>query len=195
MSMNKQLLQVQAYFETLTSIPVLEWLHIARLFKFRRIKKGEYYVRQGEKCPYMGIIIQGLMYSYYETLQGDIGVKRFLLPGNPVAAFPEVIFDQPSKYSSKALEDTVIAYLEYQELVKAADRHPCWDRIMRKSLEKEVATREQKEYLIFMLSAQERYESFLETHRKIVESVPQYLIASYIGVTPEALSRIRTKRT
>lgn len=190
----QEIAQIKKYFKSLANVPDEELNHLDQILKIHHLKKGDYYCRQAEFFTNIGFVVKGLMYSFYESAAGDIGVKRFLTVGDPVAAYPEVVFNLPASYSSKALEDSCIVHMDYKDFVKLSERHPCWDRIVRKSLEVEVLQREKREYSLFMLSAAERYEHFLKSNSALAQKVPQYLIASALGMTPEALSRIRSKK-
>lgn len=178
---------------SLIELPDQEWRHAENLFKFKTIKKGEIYCSQGVRFPYIGFLAKGLIYSYYETEVGDVSVKRFLLPGDPVSAYPEIIFDLPASYSSRALEESLIVHMDYLDFMALTERHHCWDRFIRKSLELEIFKREKREYSLFMLSATQRYEEFVKSGGDLVSRIPQYLIASALGISPEALSRIRAR--
>lgn len=184
---------ILAFFQGLTEIPPLEWAHAIRFFKGHQLKKGEKWFTQGEMFPYVGALTKGIVYSYYEDTEGQIGVKRFVTPGLPVAPYPSIVTETPSNYSLRALEDSSLFYIHYSDFKKLMARHICWERAGRLTLEKEVMSREQKEYELFMLSPEERYKAFFSQYSGIIDKIPQYLIASYIGITPEALSRIRSR--
>jgi CRP-like cAMP-binding protein len=189
-----ELRALKEFFESCAVIPPREWLRAVRFVRLSRLKKGDLFFRQGEFCDKIGFVVRGLGYVFFQDEDGRQGTRRFIVAGMPVSPYPAVVTREPANDSLEALEDMVIVWMTYTAFEELMERHPCWDRIMRKSLEREIMEREVKEYELFMLSASERYERFCRHYHGLVSRVPQYLIASYIGVTPVALSRIRNRR-
>ena len=81
-------------------------------------------------------------------------------------------------------------FLQYQKLY---DSHPCWERIARICLENHFIEREKREYQLLMMNAQERYEQFLISYSDCIDMLPNKDIASFLGITPEAFSRLKKK--
>lgn len=192
--MDSSFARLKDFLTSFASVPVTEWLHALPLFKLSRLDKGEFFFRQGQSFQRIGLLVSGLVNTFYLDSEGDIHVKRFIGPGKPVAPYPSVVTGEVATYNLQALEKSLIAHIAYSDYQELLERHMCWERITRKSLEQEIMEKDSKEYDLFMLSAEERYESFLKRHPSIAGKIPQYLIASYIGITPVALSRIRGQR-
>lgn len=156
--------------------------------------KGDHFCRQGDTFSQLGLLISGLICSQYEREDGKVHVKRFIRPGQPTGAYPTAVSGKVS-YSLVALEDTMILHFDYKVLVDLYEKSHDWEKLGRTLLEKEVILRNQREYQLFIYSATQRYEAFLQEHPGLENQIPQYLIASYLGITPVALSRIRSKRS
>lgn len=185
---------VQNFLNKATQVPPSEWLHAAKLFSVTRIKKGDYYWRQGEGFRRIGIMVRGLAAAQYEFEDGSQRIKRFLTSGDPVGPYPSIVTGEEVNYSMLCFEDSIFIHMAYQDWEKLLLRHRCWETITRKSLEAEVFEREYREYQLLVCSATERYENFLERRPEYETRLPQYAIASYLGITPVALSRIRKRR-
>jgi CRP-like cAMP-binding protein len=178
---------------TTLDVPSDEWPYLERCLQTRSLKAGEIYYSQGEACDEIGFIVAGLAYNYYTSESGDAFVKNFVMPGNAVASYMSVILSAPATYSCKAIDDCVLITLKYNDLKALYARHACWERLGRLNAEKCFFVTEEREQQLLTLDATARYNSFLKNHADLASRVPQYLIASYIGVSPVTLSRIRSK--
>lgn len=171
-------------------VPVTEWKKAAGLFRLQSLKKGECFFRAGEKASRMGILTKGSAFVYYEMGDGSHLVRRFFEVGDRCGSYPAVVHANPTPDTFEALEDSTILSIDYAELKKLMASHICWERMVRRALEKEVEEREARELELFSMSLEERYNSFRQRRPQIVKKVPKKLLASYLGVTPEAFSRL-----
>ena len=133
------------------------------------------------------------MYNFYTNAKGEEFVKNFVTEGNPVASYMSVIRGNPAAYSCMAIEDTLLVTLKYSDLKKLYETYSCWERMGRVNAEQCYFETEQREQQLLTMDATERYELFMKQNARLASRVPQYLIASYIGVSPVTLSRIRSK--
>jgi CRP-like cAMP-binding protein len=174
-------------------VPAEQWPHLEQCLQLRKLSKDEVYYSEGTLCDEVGFLVDGLVYNYYTNEKGDEFVKNFVLPGNPVASYMSVILTAPAAYTCKAIEESVLVTMKYKDLLKLYDLHPCWDRLGRMNAEKCFFVTEQREQQLLTMDATTRYAEFLKNNRELANRIPQYLIASYIGVSPVTLSRIRAK--
>ncbi|MCC7405619.1 MAG: Crp/Fnr family transcriptional regulator [Bdellovibrionales bacterium] len=173
------------------AIPPTEWLAFARMLKFRKLRKGEVYFRQGERFDEIGFVVRGLLYTYYLDASGIETVKYIATEGTPVCPYAALIQNRPSHFSAKCLEPTFLVVLRYDDLLKLYRRHVCWVNMGRIFAERLFILREERERQFQTLDAEARYQCFVEVFGKHLERIPQYLIASCIGISPVHLSRIR----
>jgi CRP-like cAMP-binding protein len=175
------------------SIPPGEWLFLLRHLRIRRLDKGEVFFKQGEHFDDIGFIVRGVMFNYYTNAEGEEFVKVILGDGMLVAPYSTQIQKKPSPFSARTIEKTLLVTLKYSDLEKMYDRNVCWERLGRKMAEVLFARKEDREWQFLMADAKMRYELFKKENAKFLDRIPQYLIASYIGVSPVTLSRIRNE--
>ncbi|MDG0817188.1 Crp/Fnr family transcriptional regulator [Bdellovibrio svalbardensis] len=174
-------------------IPPDQWLQFVRYLNVRNLKADEVYYSQGQKYEEIGFVVKGLVYNFYSNDKGEEFVKNFVAEGSTVASYMSVVRELPAVYSCVAVEDTHLVTVKYSDLKKLYESHSCWERLGRLNAEECLFETEQREQQLLMMNATERYELFMKQNAALANRLPQYLIASYIGVSPVTLSRIRGK--
>ncbi len=174
------------------ALPISEWLRILPMLQWRSLKKGEYFFRQDEEVHEIGFVIKGLLYNYYLDPNGKDFVKYFISENNFVACYSSLIQKRPAKYSCRTIEPTTLVTMPYKCLRDLYESHPVWDRIGRLNAEKLYIEKESREQYFLMADAHTRYNGFIKERPDLLQRVPQYLIASYIGISPISLSRLRS---
>jgi CRP-like cAMP-binding protein len=182
---------LKKYMVEAFSLPPSEWLRLVKLLRFKTLAKGEYFVRQGGAVSEIGFVVEGLLYNYYTDDSGEDFVKFFIPENNMVACYSSLIQEIPASFSSQALEPSTLITIPFKEVRKFYEGHSIWERIGRLSVEKLYIDMERREQYFLMADAKSRYEAFLREKPELVQRVPQYIIASYIGISPVSLSRIR----
>lgn len=183
--------KLKNYLQSFMSIPPLEWPHLIKSLRYRSLKKDEHFFKQGEVFGEIGFVAKGLLYNYYTNRAGDEFVKIFVKEGEPVSPYSSQIQGIPANYSCKALENTHLITLKFEALQNLYRRHACWERLGRLNAEKYFINKESREHEFLIADAKGRYEHFVRDHQELINRVPQYLIASYLGMSPVSLSRIR----
>ena len=141
----------------------------------------------------MRFLVSGIARYYYLSVEGKERNKSFAKPICAITSLPTLIDASPATFSAQALSDCVCLSISYQQIQELNDSYKCWARLClrifeRLALEKDVRIAE-----LLMCSATERYLIFLEEYAELAEQIPNYHIASYLGITEVALSRIRNK--
>jgi CRP-like cAMP-binding protein len=108
-------------------------------------------------------------------------------------SFQSLVLGEPCGFFIQALERTETIVLPNRVLNEFYDRHPCWERIGRRNAENLALFKEMREKEFLLDSLETRYRRFLKDYPSLTDRIPQYHIASYLGVTDVALSRIRKK--
>ena len=192
MEKNQYLARVRNELMKYGPIPDSEWEKVARAsYESLQFKKGQYFVRIGDIPDKMGFIWSGLFRVFYLTEQGDERILVFRGENRFLSAFSAFLEKQPSWYGIQALEPSLLLCFNLDHYQRLMSEHPCWSQISRKYVENLFVEKEKREREFLSENAETRYLNFLESYPDIEQRVPQYQIASYLGITPVALSRIR----
>lgn len=138
-------------------------------------------------------IIDGIVHSFYLTTEGKEFIKHFALKNDVVGSFSSLVLKTPCRFSVQALEKTEVFALPLAIVNAGYQRHPAWERIDRKHAERIAVKKELRECDFLIDSPEVGYRQFLSEYPGLVDRIPQYHIASYLGITDVALSRIRKR--
>lgn len=168
-----------------------QWSNFAAIFREKRLAAQERVILPGDKAHRTYFVCQGLLRVYYVTDDGKESNKGFVTEGafgGPMAASA---LDLPVLYGVQALESTTLLVAPYRDFAAFFDQHPVFDRLGRKIAESILIHKELRERSLLLQNASERYLDFLKRYKELVPRIPQYHIASYLGISEVSLSRIR----
>jgi CRP-like cAMP-binding protein len=158
----------------------------------KQLKKKEYLVRENEVNTFSSFVIKGCLRSYSIDANGFEHIVQFAPEGWWIADIYSVIANVPGKLSIDALEDTQIFTLKRKDQEILFDKYPKFERFFRIITENSIAANHHRLMDYMGLTAQERYEGFCNRYPALIKRLPQKQVASYIGVTPEFLSKMRS---
>jgi len=167
------------------------YLQLKEVLKEVRLKKKEYLVKAGETCSFIGFVHQGVLRSY-TIKDGDEFNLAFSLPGSFVSSYTSFLTQTQTNGYIQALSDATIytiSYADYGELLKS---NPIWYKLGKHIADTLFIKKCKRETSLLIDSATERYKLLLATYPQIEQLVAQYHIASYLGIKPESLSRIKS---
>lgn len=171
------------------------WKDFSALFTSAKLKKGEYFVREGTHNDSLAFIIDGALRAFYLDQNGTFYNKTFFIKGSFAASLASILQGIPSFLNFDALIDTQMLVGHYRQLEALFDKHRCIETITRKIIEYEwVIKKEQRELRLVLNDAAQRYAYFREEYPGLENKIPQYHIASHLGITPIQLSRIRARK-
>jgi CRP-like cAMP-binding protein len=184
---------LRAQIKRLTPIPDDDWQLLLPYLKEVTIKKGSFMVKEGEKAKDVGMIITGQMRHFY-TRDGEEKTTYFYFENAFVSAYISCITGAPSLLSIEALTDTQLIVFPYARLKELFGISIHWERFGRLIAEWAMMGLEDRMVGLLTQSPEERYTALLAGNKsKIIERIPQHLIANYLGITPVSLSRIRNR--
>ena len=154
--------------------------------------KGDILQREGENCSKAFFVKKGLLRSYTIDDKGKEHIFMFAPESWVIADIESQEFNQPAKLFIDCIEASEVIILDRSLLFKS-DLNIDQLKNNANLLSRRVAVLQRRVIMLMSASAKDRYELFLETYPKIPNRVPQRMIASYLGITPEALSKIRGK--
>jgi CRP-like cAMP-binding protein len=164
------------------------------LFTITKLKKDQNWITIGTKGTHLGYLITGLIRAYHLTADGNEYTKTIFMEGDFVAPLASLTTGTPSPVSLQALTPVELTTAQYVDIEKIYRKHHCLESMARKLIQHEWVKKEIREINLVTLSAEKRYDLFLEEYRGLEERIPWYHIASFLGITPVALSRIRKRK-
>lgn len=162
------------------------------ILKFKKIKKNEHLLIEGDYCNF-GVFIQKGCIRHYYFNDGVESTGNFFFENAWYADFESFLYGKPSKLNIEALEDCEL-YLAYKDdFDKLVIQYPVFNSFLREMMERTIKGLTGKGMSMTLLNPEERYLALIKYRPKVVERVSLKYIASYLGVKPESLSRIRTR--
>lgn len=184
---------LKKYIDTISPIKDQTWERLKHIFKETVLKKGVYFVKEGEISRKFAFLESGIVRGFYQNPEGIEYNRSFFVTPAFIGNYASLITNKPSLSSQQALTDCRILVSNYNELENLFDASPDLERFARKFAENYFVKYEQKEIEIIFQNADTRYLAFQKEYPDLLQQIPQYHIASYLGVTPTQLSRIRRK--
>lgn len=185
----------RTYIDAYISTPVsdADFACICAAFVPKRLKKKAFLLRAGEVCKYFAFVLAGALRLYSVDDKGGEHVLSFGVENWWVGDRESCVLLTPSRYYIDALEDAnllLITHAQMQELIRTV---PAMAELMRELDRRHAIATQKRLQAAISSTAEERYITFLSQYPSYVHRFPQHLIASYLGILPETLSRIRTK--
>jgi len=162
------------------------------LFKPLELKSGDYFVEEGELCRYVGFIESGLV-RYHMNDDGNQKTLYFNKEGEFVCNYQSFLPKAPSNTSIQAIEDTRMQVITYDNLQRLYKNVREGEKLGRLAIEGVFLSSLQQLKSFYRDSPAERYQQFLSAYPELAQRIPQYHIASYVGIKPQSLSRIRKR--
>lgn len=159
----------------------------------RKYLKGQYVVQQGDVCKHESYVLKGCLKTFYIDPGGNEHIVMFAIENWWTADLGSFISQTPADYNVQCLEDTELVQFSYEKLEQLYSMIPKLERFFRIIIQKAYVASEKRLIGNFSQGAKERYLRFREQYPQIEQRVPQYMVASYLGITKEFLSKIRNQ--
>jgi CRP/FNR family transcriptional regulator, anaerobic regulatory protein len=161
------------------------WEAICAQLKMVSLRKGASLLKAGEVCRHLYYLRQGLLRMYY-LKEGEEHIRQFFFENGLTTDLMSALTGEPSRLHFDALEDTEVVLIP----IELMHRFPLFKE---KALTDNLFHVSNRMASIFLDSPEEKYRQLLAERPKVIQRIPQYMIAAYIGVTPEGLSRIKRR--
>ena len=159
----------------------------------RKYLKGQYILQQGDISQTECFIISGCTKMFYLDDNGQEHIIMFSIEDWWTSDLGSFISQTPSDFNVQCLENTEIIQFSYDNIEEIFSKIPKLERFFRKIIEKAFVASQKRIIRNFSLTAKERYVIFRNSYPKIEQRIPQYMIASYLGITKEFLSKIKSQ--
>lgn len=168
-----------------------EFARCETFFIPRRVRRKQFLLQEGEVCKHIAFVTGGCLRAYTVDRKGEEHIIQFAIEDWWISDLHSLLSGEPATYNIDALEDSDVLLLEKESREKMLSAVPRLERFFRLLQEANYVATHKRINESLSASAEERYLTFLKTYPALVERVPQSQIASYLGVTPQSLSRIR----
>ena len=160
----------------------------------RDVKKKEHLLRAGEVCHDNYFIVKGCFRLYLITAKGAEQVIQFGIENWWITEYVSLKSGRPSDFYLQAVEPSTIVVLKRSREEALFEKIPQLEKYFRLVLEKAYSAQLNRIHYIFNMTGEENYWLMVERYPEFVQRVPQYMLASFLGITPEFLSALRAKR-
>lgn len=185
--------QLRTQFEEAYLTSIDGWEEIARQFCYREIPAQEHWIKAGDYCIDMCIILEGLLRVYYIDQSGNEVNQHFYQAGEVFAPISAIISQEPCQYYIQVLEPAKLMLADYNELHTIASDNAGWLKLEITMLQEVFIKNAKHEAQLLMGNAEQRFRWFCKEYPQLLERLPQYHVASFLGITPVSLSRLRKK--
>ncbi|WP_312905851.1 Crp/Fnr family transcriptional regulator [Sphingobacterium multivorum] len=181
------------YFNNLISLNDKEQELVSTYFIPRLYRKRQYILQQGDTCTQFNFVISGCLRMYKVDEKGNTHVIYFATENWWMIDLGSFHSRTPSELNIEALEDTTVLQISYDNLISLYTEAPKFNRIFRVLIENSYIAMQNRLLQNISSTAEQRYQDFVDTYPHLINRLPQVQIASFLGITPEFLSRLRNK--
>ncbi|WP_343702768.1 Crp/Fnr family transcriptional regulator [Chitinophaga sp.] len=186
--MENMLLQ---YIRSIVQVPPAEVEKLLDIGKHVTIRKGDYFLQEGQIPRKFAFVGKGLFRYLYIDADGREYTRNFMPERSFISAYAAMVQQKPSRMFIEALENSEIMEIDYSRWQEVKKGHACWSQFVIILLQKAFVFIENRERDLLLLDAGQRYNVFREEFPGLEKRVSQQLLASYLGISPVSLSRLR----
>jgi len=164
------------------------------LFTLEKFEKNQFFAKSGEYSKKMAFAKSGVLRAFFQNEKGEQYNKSFFKAGDFLGAYSSLITGQKNLIDIQCLTDCELLTADYNSFTQLYDDYPGLERIARITAEQFFIQKEKREIELVTLEAKDLYKIFQEEYPDLEQHIPQYHIASYLGISATQLSRIRAKK-
>jgi len=179
------------YLKAKSNIEEPDFQQLIKKVSFKSIEKGEILLRSGEVCKHSFFVENGLLRSYTVDGAGKEHIIQFGSENWIVSDRSSAFFNEPSDLFIDAIEDTQVVLISSDFINEASELSSSFRNYNQIALQNHIRHQQKRINLLLSASAERRYMNFIKLYPDLTLRVPQWMIASYLGITPESLSRVR----
>ena len=180
------------YVEGKISLTEEQYGRLQSLCIIKKLRKKQYLLQEGDTWKYHAFITKGCMRTYSIDQKGLEHIIYFGIENWWIGDKESLMFDQPSKYNIDAVEDSEVVLFADPNFNLACKEIPAFNDMIDNILQRSFAKSQSRIQAAISYTAEEKYLNFLNKYPGFATRIPQSMIASYLGITPETLSRVRS---
>ena len=184
--------QIRSFFEQTVQMKDSDWDYFSSKLKRSEHKKGSKLVGAGDVERHLNFIEKGSIRMYVPKEENDM-TFAFCFSGQFMSAYDSFLTQTPSKYQTETMTDSILWRLTFDDLQDIYTHTECGQLIGRKAAENLFLIKANREQSLLNETAEQRYINLFTERPRLIKEIPQKFLASYIGITPQALSRIRKR--
>ena len=185
------LTQFKKYLTEQAGLSETTYQEILPLVETKTIDKGDMLLTAGQICNYSFFVESGLLRSYTIDQQGKYHIIQFASENWIISDRSSIYFDEPSDFYIDAIEPTTVVFINQNFISKACELSESYRIFNDKALQNHIRHLQKRINLLLGANAETRYLDFIQLYPDMLLRVPQWMIASYLGIMPESLSRVR----
>ena len=163
------------------------------MIRYKKIKKKEYLVREQQICSANYFVLKGCLRMYFTRDDGVEQITQFAIEHWWITDFQSLDWQQPSRFNIQSIEPAELVVLDRNTIPVLCDRLPQMDRYLRLVVQRAFAAAQQHRFFNHADSSEERYLRFTTSFPEFIQRIPQYMVASYLGFTPEFISKLKAR--
>ena len=185
--------RLSQYINEHISLTEEEFKFCKTLFFPKKLRKRQYLLQEGDVCKYVSFIEKGMLRTYSVDEKGNDHILSFSVEGWWTADLYSFFTDEPSLYNIEALEDCELLLLTKTSWDSLLEKVPAFERYFRIIIQNNLIAMQRRIMGSMSETAEEKYTKLVANSPDCIQRVPQHMIASYLGITRETLSRIRSQ--
>lgn len=157
----------------------------------KKVRKRQFILNAGDVCEYIVFVERGLLRSFADDKEGGEHVMQFASEGGWISDMASFLTREDSKYNIEAIEESDLFMMTKQAMNLVMDSVPQMQRYFLSLMENHIIALQRRINVVQSMSAEETYLALMDVNPNLINRAPQQYIASYLGITPETLSRVR----
>ena len=182
---------LQQKINSIVPISKEEFDYCKTLFLSKKLRKRRYFLQEGDVCKYQAFVEKGILRSYTIDKKGSEHILQFASEGWWMADLSSYLTNEPSFLNIDAIEDSELLLITKSSWEEAMKKIPSLEHYFRIILQKHLVATQKRLLQSLSETAEEKYIRFVNTYTDCLQRVPQHMIASYLGIKRETLSRVR----
>ncbi|AZA50189.1 Crp/Fnr family transcriptional regulator [Chryseobacterium carnipullorum] len=182
-----------SHIQNKVDLPGKQKHQIVSFFTHKKLRKKQYLLQEGDICKCLSFVSKGLLKSYVLDEKGSERINMFAFEGWWISDFNSFINQEKAVLNINAVEETEVLMITLEDYERMMLEIPVMDRYFRILYQNSLVTKDYRLMVSNSFTAEEKYRQLTQRSPEIIKRVPHNLIASYLGLAPETVSRIRKK--